>query len=97
MAGFVLGQTGNPAQLVDHGRRNLMMGAHHQKRQSIIMTKVLGFVAERRLCFQHGQFLVQGLRVFEVVPLLANDSQSEALERNLAQTGKNGGNGMLGR
>ena len=95
MTGFVLAQTRHTAQLVDHGRRDLMMGAHHQERQSIIVTQVLGFVAKWRLGFQHGQFLVQGLRAFEVTPLLANDIQSEALERDVVQTGKNGGNGMF--
>ena len=74
-----------------------MMSAHHQERQSVIVTEVLGSFVDRRLGLQLGKFLVQTLRVFEVAPLLANDVQSEALERDLVQTGKNGGNGMVGR
>ena len=83
VTGFILRQTRHAAQSVDDGRRNLVMGTHHQKCKPVIVADILGFFVDRRLGFEHGQFLVQGLRVFEAAPLLANDVQGDTLKRVL--------------
>lgn len=83
MTGFVFGQTRNPAQPVDYGRRNLVMRAHHEERQPVLVAEVFGFFVERRLGLQHGQPLIQSLRVFEAAPLLTDNVNRDTLERRL--------------